>query len=182
MPEDKSRRQESKKVKPMYAGSSFLGSAAPHRAYPPGYTVDQALKLNGTRVDRERLQVEKEQLGEAQPLRLAIEERNRHDDHAELKSWIQLAIGAAERRSHTTVTAVPVQPVAEDPFATVDLRTRSIAEYVKAWACTRRVAAKKFGVTYPDLNKWKLYRGDKFAKGPSVKTANIESRILKRPL
>ena len=182
MLEDKSRPRKSKKIKPMFAGASFLGSAASHSSYPPGYTLDQALASKHIRVEQERVQVEKERLREDQGLRTAIEERNRLERSAELKGWIQLAIGAAERRSHTTVTAVPVQPVAEDPFATVDLRTRSIAEYVKAWACTRRVAAKKFGVTYPDLNKWKLYRGDKFAKGPSVKTANIESRILKRPL
>src|ERR1035437_2662396 len=102
MPEDKSRPQESKKVKPMFAGASFVGSAAPHSSYPPGYTLDQALQLNHTRVEQKRLDVEKRQIEEAERLRKALEERNRHDDHAELKSWIQLAIGAAQSEEHTS--------------------------------------------------------------------------------
>ncbi|HEX4276457.1 MAG TPA: hypothetical protein VHZ74_13935, partial [Bryobacteraceae bacterium] len=65
-----------------------------------------------------------------------------------------------------------------DGFATTDQRKRAIEAFRTArGGILVKHAAANCGVSYEDLNKWKLHRGEKFAKGDSDKTRRIESTL-----
>jgi hypothetical protein len=67
-----------------------------------------------------------------------------------------------------------------DLFATAAQRERAILDFTTdCRLATRKAAAKKLGVHYQDLNKWKLHRY--LAKGHSKKQDRIENEILTRP-
>lgn len=74
------------------------------------------------------------------------------------------------------------QQDSSDMFSTRERRDKSINAYIKVEKCTRAALAKRCGVTYGDLNKWKLHGNSAFAKNTrSGKTQRIEdelSRVL----
>jgi hypothetical protein len=93
----------------------------------PQKSKKQALASNRTQVEQERLQVEKkERLREDQELRKALEERNSYDRSAELKSWIQVAIMAAQKReAKVTLATRPLAVIPEAAQAADNHRNRS---------------------------------------------------------
>jgi hypothetical protein len=85
-----------------------------------------------------------------------------------------------------TVSAAAVGETApaslHDPYAMPANRNQSILDYMTAWKFNYRwEVAAQCGVTYSDLNKWKLDRGKVFAKGHSQKVGRIENELAKRP-
>lgn len=68
--------------------------------------------------------------------------------------------------------------ITADPYATRAGREQAILDYMTANTLKRRRdAAKKFGVTYSDLNKWKVDRGSTLAKVRSSKVERIEQGL-----
>ena len=65
----------------------------------------------------------------------------------------------------------------EKQFETKTSRSKLLERVKSLYHLSMKAVAKKMSVDYTDLNKWKNHRGEKFAKGPSEKSARIEKYL-----